>query len=318
MPRVSIVIPAYNAENTVTETLESVADQTFKDYETVVVDDGSTDHTSEIVSRFGSEVILLSKQNGGPASARNLGIKKSSGFYIAFLDADDIWKPNKLEIQMEYMSQHDDVGFSYTQAECFSLDKHNKKIGRRDFICDLEGYVFKDLFWSNFIINSSVMAKKSALAKVGLLDESKALIGAEDYDLWLRLSRKYKLGCIKDKLLYYRLGENSLVGESYEKAFPTHVYIYRKFYREFHDTKTLYGLSENEALFDLYVRYAFKDFVSENYTRSLNKTIRSVRYNATKALLAFLGFSLRVKNRSFWERIMPKFSLWSSICAAEW
>ena len=96
-PKVSVVIPTYNSSQFIVETLESVFAQTYKDYEIIVVDDGSTDNTKEVLQPYTSRIKYIYKENGGPASARNVGIKSAQGEYIAFLDSDDRWLPEKLE-----------------------------------------------------------------------------------------------------------------------------------------------------------------------------------------------------------------------------
>ena len=101
MPTVSVVIPAYNAEEYIAETLDSVLSQNYSDYEILVIDDGSTDHTGEVLAHYGDRIHLFQKPNGGPASARNLGLKHARGRYIAFLDSDDLWHPEKLARQVE-------------------------------------------------------------------------------------------------------------------------------------------------------------------------------------------------------------------------
>lgn len=292
--------------------------QTYPDYEVLVTNDGSTDCTATEVRKYGVKVQLLSQGNMGPASARNLGIKSAKGEYIAFLDADDLWLPDKLKTQVAFMDVHPDVGFSYTHVQCFSIDTNEQKIKRRELICNLEGNVFKDLFWSDFIVNSSVMVRKSCLEKVGLLDESHKLIGSEDYDLWLRLSREYNLGCIHDILLEYRLRQNSLIGGSYEKAFPMHVYIYNKFYHIFTNTPALYGISKNQALVDLFLRYGFKNLIDKNYNGALTKSIVAMKYAPVKAFIASMLCLLKNNDYHIWNKLIPKLDLWSRICGAQW
>src|SRR5215212_10925703 len=102
MPLVSVIIPAYNAGRTITAAVGSVLAQTFRDYEIVVADDGSTDDTGQCVARFGERVTYLRQDNAGPASARNLALRHATGKYVAFLDADDVWLPRKLERQIAY------------------------------------------------------------------------------------------------------------------------------------------------------------------------------------------------------------------------
>jgi len=318
MPKVSIAIPAYNASSFIEDALQSIFSQEFNDYEVLVVDDGSVDQTPSILKKYESKIRFFRKNNGGPASARNVAIKNSMGKYIAFLDADDLWKPQKLKLQVDYMDKDQSIGFSHTNAECFSIDNEGKKVKRRNLVCDVQGFVFKDLFWSNFIVNSSVLVRHECLERVGLLDESRELIGSEDYDLWLRLSRFYKLGCVSDILLEYRLHDQSLIGESYENAFPLHVEIYKKFYQTFPDTKEKIGMDYNEALGDLYLRYAYKNFMTNNFMKAFKKSLSSILFLPLKGLTASLLIATRQHGFSTWSRLISRFELWHKITSAKW
>src|SRR6266545_3624012 len=114
-PRVSVVMPAYNAAPTVGQALDSVLSQTFRDFEVVVVDDGSTDHTREVLAGYGDRIRMFDKVNEGkPASTRNLGVREARGELVAFLDADDCWRKEKLERQVGVFDGRHDVGLVYT------------------------------------------------------------------------------------------------------------------------------------------------------------------------------------------------------------
>ena len=115
--KVSVIIPAYNAEKFIGEAIESVLNQTYKNIEIIVVDDGSKDNTYHIVKQnFGNQVKLIRKKNGGVSSARNMGVKNAEGEFIAYLDADDYWLPQKLEIQLRCFEKFPECGLCYTDA----------------------------------------------------------------------------------------------------------------------------------------------------------------------------------------------------------
>ncbi|MBI3009552.1 MAG: glycosyltransferase family 2 protein, partial [Candidatus Omnitrophica bacterium] len=114
-PLVSVIIPTYNRASMLREALESVRHQTVKDLEILVIDDGSTDETTQVVAGFGEPAIYFKQLNQGVAAARNLGIRKSRGVFVAFLDSDDLWYPQKLERQIDYLSTHPDIGLLYTR-----------------------------------------------------------------------------------------------------------------------------------------------------------------------------------------------------------
>jgi len=314
-PKVSVIIPAFNVANTIQETLRSVFFQTYDNFEVLVVDDGSTDDTLTILqeeANLHENLRIFTKKNGGPASARNIGLRNAQGEYIAFIDGNDLWVPEKLTEHVQYMDEHSDIGYSYTDAECFRI-ANGKHTNVRNFVCAVQGDVFKNQFWSNFIINSTVIMRRSCIETVGLQDETQSFIGVEDFDYWLRLNREFKLGCVSKILTKYRLSDANLVGDSYEKGFSKHVLIYKKFYDKFETTEELVGYSKNAALSDLYLRYAFKNFEEEDYLRALMKVSASARYNLSNALKA-LRFII-VKNKD-WSNLITDFKLWSLIIGA--
>lgn len=168
MLRISAVIPAYNAAATIGGAIRSVLSQTLPCHELIVVDDGSADDTSAVVRTFGERVRLIQQPNGGPASARNRGIRLAKGEWIGLLDADDEWTPQKNEVQAP-CTQAEDVGL----------------------VCARAGHVdlaLRSLWARNKIINSSVLLRRAAFDSVAGFDEDRSLIGVEDYNLWLRLT----------------------------------------------------------------------------------------------------------------------------------
>jgi len=316
-PLVSVIIPAYNAVAFISDAIESVLGQTYKNFEIIVIDDGSTDSTPRLLSKYKPTIKIFSINHSGPASARNVGIRNSSGKYIAFLDADDLWEKDKLLKQIMYMEKNSDLGFSYTYAICFS-DCDGKKIYSKELRCNLEGNVFQNLFWSNFIVNSTVMVKRICLEKVGLLDESKDIIGSEDYDLWLRLSREYKLGLIPEILTEYRIHNKNLIGNSYNKAFNIHKRIYKKFYEEFKDTKERIGLNLKEALGDLILRYAYKNYVDRNWLQALQKSLQAIIFTPKNGIIGTWLIATSSNDITQWSKIISNFRLWQEIVITPW
>lgn len=203
MPNVSIIIPMYNAEKYIKEAIDSVLKQTYKDFEIIVIDDGSTDNTKSKLLDYGSQIKYIYQENAGPAVARNRGIKEAKGEYIAFLDADDIWMPEKLERQIRKLKNNSEFGVIHTDRLRLEPDgsvKPNEKIVP-------EGFIFEELLRNNFIICSSVLVKKECFNEVGLFDEDRKN-RAEDYDMWLRISRKYAISFIAEPLIKYRVNMN--------------------------------------------------------------------------------------------------------------
>ena len=172
-PTISVLIPAYNAAHYVSRAIESALAQTVRPLEILVVDDGSRDATAEVVSRYPAPARLLRQANAGPAAARNRAAREARGEWLALLDADDAWLPQKLELQLPY-TQEPEVGV----VHCW---------GPTDDGPAPERFDFQALWKRNRIVNSSALIRRSAFDQVGGFDEDRALISVEDYNLWLRL-----------------------------------------------------------------------------------------------------------------------------------
>jgi glycosyltransferase involved in cell wall biosynthesis len=171
---VSVIIPAYNAGQRVSRTIATVLNQTLPVLEVIVVDDGSSDDTVEVVKRFGPPVRVVSKPNGGPASARNLGASLARGDWLAMLDADDWWFPRKNELQFAD-SGDDDIGLSHCRLD------HRVERPPREL-------TFQGLWDRNWISNSSVLIRRAVFEALGGFVEEPKLISVEDYNLWLRVA----------------------------------------------------------------------------------------------------------------------------------
>ena len=178
MPKVSIIIPTFNSKQYIVECLNGALSQTYQDFEIIIVDDGSTDSTEKIVQqyaeRFSGKIIYIYQENKGPAAARNRAIKIAKGMFIAFLDADDIWRVDKLEKQV-YVLEHDsEAGFVYCDSNF--IDAGNDVIQnyfRKTKI--LNGDIFVELFCNHFIMTPAVMLRKSCLNQTGLFDDKQRI-----------------------------------------------------------------------------------------------------------------------------------------------
>ncbi|HDY87037.1 MAG TPA: glycosyltransferase, partial [bacterium] len=193
-PEISIIIPTYNHAHFLKRCLESVIAQTFINWEVIVVNNYSEDNTIEVVNSFADPRVHLVNfhNNGIIAASRNEGIRQSSGNLIAFLDSDDWWYPNKLEIAAKYLTNTDIV---YHDLDIFT--NKGKRLIKRIRSAHLKKPVFIDLMKnSNVLANSSVVVRKSIIDKVGGLTEDKRFFAAEDFDLWLKISR------VTDRFLY--------------------------------------------------------------------------------------------------------------------
>ncbi len=187
-PLVSIVIPTYNRASDLKRAIRSVVDQTYREFELIIVDNHSTDDTDEVVHSFGDKRIKLFKinNNGIIAASRNMGIQEANGEIIAFLDSDDWWAGNKLKLSVEKIKEGQD--FVYHDMILYK-DKKLKKL-RRAKKNSIPTPIFENLMCNgNSIFNSSVVVRKSTLDKAGYFDAVDSLITIEDFDFWLRISK---------------------------------------------------------------------------------------------------------------------------------
>jgi glycosyltransferase involved in cell wall biosynthesis len=216
---VSIIIPTYQSERFISDAIDSVLAQTFKDYEIIIIDDGSTDHTQEVLKKYSDleNIKLIWQSNQGPAAARNFGIKKSSGEYIAFLDADDIWLPNKLERQIHFLEKHPLIDLVYCDSYIFN-EKCTKQKTRFEISRPYSGKVLEKLFLLDFIPFLTVVIRRSILNTVGLFDET--VIGPEDYDLLLRICQTSTIDFIHEPLAKYRVSSGQLTKQKIKVLEP--------------------------------------------------------------------------------------------------
>ena len=209
-PTVSIVIPTYNRAPVLERALGSVVSQTFPDWEALVVDNHSSDHTEDVVGGFGDPRIKLHKirNHGVIAASRNLGIKHAQGEYIAFLYSDDWWLPGKLEIVLKILQKGADIVYHDMWLMRREGDKSRRTIGVRQ----VESPVLTDLLVNgNTLANSSVVVRRQLLEKVGGFNEDKRIIASEDYDLWLRIAETTEsFSGINNCLGYYWLDESTV------------------------------------------------------------------------------------------------------------
>lgn len=221
MPLVSIIIPAYNSSATIGETLSSLAEQTFRDFEVIVVDDGSTDDTAALVECDFPSVHVIRQANGGPAAARNTGVDQATGEWIAFLDADDAWLPWRLSLQVDFASVNPTidlwcgVGADFeTPLKIFeqqlaplpsTRDLNTLPLGRKEFLWSL---TLHDLRFTNPIATSTVLIRKHVFTEVGGFDTR--FRGPEDYDLWIRVLAQYSAVKINLPVSRYRQHEAGL------------------------------------------------------------------------------------------------------------
>ncbi len=283
---VSVIIPSFNNADFLPECIESALSQDYSNKEIIVIDDGSTDNTKALLSQYANKVNFIYKQNGGPASARNFGIRHSCGEYVAFLDADDIWFSNKLSAQIEYMKAHKEIGLCFTNFT-FRQDTEELRYSEINRMLNSKN-LFNELLKGNFINTSTVILRRELLDISGTFDEDPRLISVEDYNLWLRLSRICKFGFLKEVLVIRRNHPKSL-SYNFEKMYKADLYNFEKIMSEFPE----WNLSNNKNYKRGYANYLYKFgdeyFYRKQYKQAKNFLARSLQVHPfnIKALLRF-------------------------------
>ncbi len=226
MPKISVLIPTHNRATLLPLAIDSVFQQTFQDFEIIIVDDASTDNTADVVSRFRDERVKFIHRDvsGGDAVARNLGLANCQGQYIALLDDDDEWFPEKLEQQINiFRNSGSDIGGVYTGVQYIDGASGSKLY---EVIPKEKKGFSNDMLDKNTITTSSLMFKKECIDRVGLFDETFPC--ASDHDMWIRIAEKFQYKCIPRPLTKYRLHgvrlslKYDLVNEGKEKVLKKH------------------------------------------------------------------------------------------------
>ena len=206
MPSISVIIPVYNGEKTIRETIESVLNQTYPDFEIIVIDDGSQDATLDIVASIQEPRIkVFSYPNAGVSASRNRGLSHACGEFISFLDADDLWTPDKLETQLKTLQENPQVAVAYSWLDHIDQSGQFLRPGCRT---TATGDIYPEFLLCQFLENlSTALIRAQALLEVGGFDES--LTHAEDWDILLRLAARYHFTVVPVAQTLYRTSPKS-------------------------------------------------------------------------------------------------------------
>ena len=200
-PHVSVIIPTYNRGWVLKEAIDSVLAQEFKEFELIVVDDGSTDNTGEILDSYEQDIIVLRQSNKGVSAARNRGITEAAGRLVAFLDSDDLWLPRKLTSQVDFFNLNPAAVINQTEEIWV---RNGVRVNPKTRHHKFSGMIFERSLALCLVSPSAVMIKKNLFSEVGVFDEN--LPACEDYDLWLRISCRYPVHLIETPLIMKRGG----------------------------------------------------------------------------------------------------------------
>jgi len=206
-PVISVVIPVYNGAKTIKETIESVLQQSYENFEIIVINDGSQDETLAVINSIKDQRIkVFSYSNAGLSASRNRGFAQARGEFIAFLDADDLWTKDKLEAQLEALQQNPQAAVAYSWTD--HIDENGKFLRPASYN-SCNGNVYQRLLIGNFLVSgSNTLIRTQALTKVGGFDES--LNSAEDWDMWLRLASLYEFVVVPRPQVLYRISPYSM------------------------------------------------------------------------------------------------------------
>lgn len=261
LPSVDVIIPAFNANQFIAETIKSVLSQTHLPRHIIVVDDGSTDNTTDIVKGFKSNIIrLISVQNGGVSRARNVGIYAADADYIAFLDADDVWVPCKLQEQLLKLKKNTSAGVCYTGSQL--IDSEGVHIEDAIGVPYVRGWVFQDIVYYERPIYgsaSSIIVARDLLLQTDLFDESMQF--SEDVDLWARLALLTEFDFVSEPLVKIRVHSNSATrNKSWNKdaeILLQHFYYINKFLPKYTIPKEAIDVQKNRIV-RLFFSYPYK------------------------------------------------------------
>lgn len=254
-PVFSVVIPTYNSANFITGTLDSLGGQIFKDFEIVIINDGSKDNTQSVISKYidchpNLNIHLFNQDNGGIANARNRGISEARGSYIAFLDHDDIWYPNKLDKCFEVFSKHEDIHLvCHDELLRNNQNRTVRHLHHGPYTSDMFRRL---LFKGNYLSTSATLVRKNTLLHGGLFREYPEFSTVEDYDLWIRLSKKYRFYFIREVLGEYII-HNENASSNAENNYNNLVNMLRLNFKEYDKKGPIDYLLINARIFKIYL-----------------------------------------------------------------
>lgn len=277
MPQISVIIPAYNAEKTIKKTIASVLNQTFTDFEIIVINSSSLDLTQSIVDNIqDNRISVFTYPKANVAVNRNRGLKYAMGEYLSFLDADDLWTPDKLKSQYEGLQSNPDAAVAYSLTD--AIDENDKFL--RKFSHEIRtGDVYSNLLLANFVANgSNILVRNSALEQIGGFDET--LTNAHIIDISLRLAAKYNFVAVNKVQVLYRIHPSSMSSNvlGMEKSYLT--VLERAF---LHDKAASVQYLKRHSIANLYKYLAYK--VLENPPdeykplQAINYILKSIIYD---------------------------------------
>lgn len=303
IPLVSVVIPAYNASQYLAEAIDSVLSQTHSNLEIIVVNDGSTDNTLDILESYQPKLKVLTQAQAGVAEARNTGIKAATGEYLAFVDSDDYWFKDKIGLQLAYLQQHPDVGAVYNDWKVWEPINDSypdpgtlapSAVGL-DIDPNQSGWLYGQLLLDCIIHTSTLMIRKPILDQAGYFDGNLRI--GEDYDLWLRLSRLAKIDKLAAPLSLYRTNPESITNKKPLNTNYRYLVLKRALEKWGYanpDGSSLTEKQVNQQLSSVCFAFAYQHYQTGDLGIALDAIMASLKYQplyipAIKTLIKILG-----------------------------
>jgi len=296
MPKVTVLIPSYNAAHFLPISMESALSGTYQDFEIIVVDDGSVDNTKVVVqsfmNKYPGKVHYFWQENKGLAEARNTGIARSKGEYLALLDADDQWLPHRLQEGVKILDQDSSIGLVH--GNITNIDADNKEINTpKRNASPPSGSIFDNIFLRKMdIYCPTVLFRRSCCQQVGMFDINLTRLGCEDRDLWLRIAQKYKIVYIDKVLSYYRITPQSM-SNNLKKMLEARLYVIDKYCPKDDQSKRRL---RNKAISKIYRDRGDGFLLQQDFTNARLEYIQAIKHdplafwpwvNGLKALLKY-------------------------------
>lgn len=276
LPKVSVIIPVFNGTNYLGEAIDSVLSQTYKNYEIIVVDDGSTDETWAVIQSYGSSVRGIHKENGGVASALNYGIRKATGDYIAWLSHDDLFLPEKLQRQVTFLREFKQFKACYT--DYYEIDAHGDIVREIETPWYPREQAIPMLFARVYVNGSTMMIERTCFDRMGLFSERWRY--TQDTEMWLRMLRQFEIGRVGEKLGKLRVhpSQGSCGIESHNtEAQVMYIEIFEKLlregvfteFREFPNNPQVFAMAYTWFADTMAIHHGWFDFADEQYAHAI-------------------------------------------------
>ena len=308
-PKISVIVPLYNSEGTIKKSINSILNQTYKDFEIIIIDDGSTDKSKiKIKNLIDNEKVryYYIKHSGKPSIVRNFGIKKAKSEYIAFNDADDIWFNRKLEMQVKFINQFgQDFGFifhdsiikqnnqliakSYVRSNFLFEGVQSIKVDKTSKSFIFDGKSLREQIIKGFFITSqSVLVKKMILEKYFFFDES--LTFSEDIDLWMKIAKDYNIGYVDIPLFIYNKGSTSITVRKRKFGINQNIKYLLKQKMILDKEKVNKNLIRilDYRIIGQYICLSFLDILDINFKKGFNNLIKAIKLNVLFVIVIIL------------------------------